>query len=109
VRLAETRAGADAELVTRYEASTRELTVRSAGDGAESGLRLRFAELDPAAQAAVLRLDPIDDRMEYAELLALVETSKQAELGSLFRTGPFARFGRRVSEEGGGDVPADWA
>ena len=85
VRLAETRADVDPDVARRYEASTRGLIVRSAGDGGGERLRLRFAELDPAAQAAVLRLDPIDDRVEYAELLELVETSKQAELGSLFR------------------------
>ena len=29
--------------------------------------------------------------------------------GKLFSHPAFARFGRRVSEEGGGDVRADWA
>jgi hypothetical protein len=29
--------------------------------------------------------------------------------GKLFSHPAFARFGRRVSEQGGGDVPADWA
>jgi hypothetical protein len=45
---------------------------RAAGEGGER-LRLRFAELDPRVQAAVLRLDPIADRGEYAELVALLE------------------------------------
>jgi hypothetical protein len=72
VRLAETRADVDVDLVTGYEAGTRELTVRSAAGQGGERLRLRFAKLGPAAQARNLRLDPIDDRMEYAELLALV-------------------------------------
>jgi uncharacterized protein len=85
VRLAELRADADSTIRSRYRESTRELRVRSAGGRGEDRLRLRFGELDPATQAAVLRLDPIADRAEYAELLSLVEASGRAELGSLFR------------------------
>ena len=39
---------------------------------ADHPLRLRFADLDPAAQAAVLGLDPIPDRDEYAALADLL-------------------------------------
>ena len=39
---------------------------------ASERLRLRLAELTPAAQAALLRLDPIADRDEHAELVALL-------------------------------------
>ena len=43
-------------------------------DGGVERLRLRFADLDPRVQAAVLRLDPIADRGEYSELVSLLET-----------------------------------
>ena len=45
-------------------------------------------------------------------LLGQAVTLAQGEAlvaGKLFSHPAFARFGRRVSEEGGGDVPADWA
>ena len=56
----------------RYTEATRSLSVRRAGDG----LALRLAELDPATQAAALRLDPIADREEYAELAALTDSGE---------------------------------
>ena len=34
---------------------------------------MRFRELSPAHQAALLRLDPLADREEYAQLTALLE------------------------------------
>jgi hypothetical protein len=40
----------------------------------ERRLRLHAAEIDPATQAALLRLDPIGDREEYAALAALLAT-----------------------------------
>jgi uncharacterized protein len=39
-------------------------------------LRLRFADLDPAVQAAALGLDPIRDRDEYAVLIDLLRSRK---------------------------------
>jgi uncharacterized protein len=68
VRLAELRTGVDAELGARYREAVTGLAVYSAG----RRLRLRLAELSPAAQAALLRLDPIADREEHAELVALL-------------------------------------
>jgi uncharacterized protein len=69
VRLAELRPGTDESRAARYSDATRSLAVRRAGDG----LALLLAELEPAVQAAALRLDPVDDRDEYAELAALTE------------------------------------
>jgi hypothetical protein len=45
------------------------IAVRSSGEGPDR-LRLRFGELDQAEQGALLGLDPIADREEYAELAA---------------------------------------
>jgi hypothetical protein len=66
VRLGHVRDGADADLAARYERAVGGVAVRSA-DSPER-LRLAFPELGPAAQAALLRLDPIADRDEYAVL-----------------------------------------
>jgi uncharacterized protein len=63
VRLGQMREVVDGALKSRYEEAARGVVVRSG-----EGLRLAFPELDPAAQAALLRLDPIADREEYAAL-----------------------------------------
>ncbi len=73
VRLGDVRAGADPDLAGRYRAAAREVAVYSAAAAGERRLRLHAADLDPATQAAALRLDPIADREEYvalAEVLA---------------------------------------
>jgi DNA helicase HerA-like ATPase len=69
VRLGEPRHAAGAE---RYGETAQTVAVRS-GTSGESRIGVRFRELSPAAQAAVLRLDPVADRAEYAELVGLVE------------------------------------
>jgi uncharacterized protein len=66
VRLGRVRDGADAALAERYARPAGGVAVRSAES--EERLRLAFPELGPAAQAALLRLDPIADRDEYAVL-----------------------------------------
>jgi len=68
--------GADPELAARYGHVPAEVAVWSDTDGAAHRLRLRFAELDPSVQAAVLGLDPIADREEYAELVDLVKAQR---------------------------------
>ena len=50
--------------------------------GAER-LRLRFGELGPATQAALLQLDPVADREEYAELRALLAEARPESLSEL--------------------------
>jgi DNA helicase HerA-like ATPase len=72
VRLGRVRDGADGGLAARYRDAAGGIAVRTAGDG-DDPLRLAYPELDPAAQAAVLRLDPIADREEYAALLSALE------------------------------------
>ena len=69
VRLGELRAGADQVDAARFALLRDEVVVRRAG----AGLALRIRELDARLQAAVLRLDPVRDREEYGELVALVE------------------------------------
>ena len=69
VRLGELRDGADPKQADRYREAAAGISVHSAHGGDER-LRLRIGELDTATQAALLRLDPIADREEYAELAA---------------------------------------
>jgi uncharacterized protein len=70
VNLAEVRAGVEPTDAARYADAARSVAVRGAGDGGRLGLRAR--DLDADQQAALLRLDPIADREEYAELARLV-------------------------------------
>ena len=84
VRLGETREGADAAAVERFASVADAVVVRSGASGPDR-IRLRFRELSPAHQAALLRLDPLADREEYAELTALVEDESIRSLGDLAR------------------------
>jgi len=72
VRLGEARPGADPGARERFEGVAGSVAVRS-GVGGENPIRVRFRELSPEQQAAVLRLDPLADREEYAELTGLIE------------------------------------
>ncbi len=75
VRLTEVRDGVDEETAARY---------RRAAAGVEvPELRLRLADLEPAAQMALLRLDPIDDREEHAELASLLAAERPQTLEAL--------------------------
>jgi hypothetical protein len=76
---------ADPGLASRYSHVAEEVAVWSDRDSAQHRLRLRFAELDPSTQAAVLGLDPIADREEYAELVDLVQAQRD---GTSWLTGP---------------------
>ena len=91
-RLGELRRDADNEQGTRYSEVTRSLTVRRAGDG----LALLLAELDPATQAATLRLDPVADREEYAELVALTDGGEPLSLERLEQLERKGEAGRRL-------------
>jgi DNA helicase HerA-like ATPase len=83
VRLGRARAGADPALVDRYRDATPGITVLSADAPGERRLRLHAAEIDPATQAAILRLDPIADREEYAELAGLIAGNDVSALEAL--------------------------
>jgi uncharacterized protein len=84
VRLADTRADADAVALERFAPLADSIAVRSGVDG-PGAIRVRFRELGPALQAAVLRLDPLADREEYAELTALVEDEHIRSLSDMAR------------------------
>ena len=79
VGLPRIRDGADPQLKARYAQVPGGVAVWGNDAAAQHPLRLRFADLDAAAQAAVLGLDPIQDRDEYAvlaDLLRLQEDGK---------------------------------
>jgi DNA helicase HerA-like ATPase len=94
VRLGETREGADPALAERHAAVAGGVVPRRA-EG-ESRLALALPDLDAATQAAMLRLDPIADREEYAALTDVVERFKPGALSEL----PDDRLGQRVRNLG---------
>ena len=85
VRLGEPSPGADDESVQRYRAAAGSVAVRSGTSGADR-IRVRLRDLSPEHQASLLRLDPVADRSEYADLLALVEDENVASLEDLARS-----------------------
>jgi uncharacterized protein len=82
VRVGEVRDGVGAEVADRYSAVAGGVAVRSGTTG-PARLRVRFRDLSPAHQAAVLRLDPLTDPQEYAQLTALVEDESIRSLEDL--------------------------
>ena len=72
VGLSRLRAGADPTLSARYAPAASEVAVWGDPATADHALRLRFRDLDNTSQAAVLDLDPVQDREEYAALLYLL-------------------------------------
>jgi hypothetical protein len=81
VRLAELRAEGE-PVAARYAEAAAGVAIRSAADRGEP-LGLRARDLDADQQAAVLRLDPIADREEYAELARIVAEHPTGSLGEL--------------------------
>jgi hypothetical protein len=73
VRLGEARAGASDELRSRHDRVKAAVAVRRHGSEGPDALRLRIGDLDPAARAGVLALDPVGDREEYALLDSVFE------------------------------------
>ena len=86
VRLGQVRASADTALAERYRAAAQRVAVYSAHAEAELRLRLHAAEIDPATQAALLRLDPVGDREEYAALAALLAAHTPPTFEALTRS-----------------------
>jgi DNA helicase HerA-like ATPase len=84
VRLGDVRAGADGADASRYGEVAGSVAVRS-GVGGDSSIRVRFRELSPEQQAALLRLDPLADREEYAELMAVLENEELKSFEDLAR------------------------
>ena len=65
-----------------YRDAAASVQVRSGSSGPDA-IRVRFRELSPAHQAGLLRLDPLADRAEYGELLALLEDESIRSLEDL--------------------------
>ncbi len=109
VRLSEVRSGADPALADRYQRAAHGVAVHSAGAPGGRRLRLHAAEVDPAMQAALLHLDPIEDREEYATLARLLAGNPLA-LGTLAESESpeERRLGLRLSNLGA-DRYAVWA
>jgi DNA helicase HerA-like ATPase len=74
VRITETLESVEPELAERYRAATAGLAIHRAGATDGDRLRLRLAELERRAQAALLGLDPVADREEHALLDELIDT-----------------------------------
>jgi len=85
VGLPHLREGASPELADRYSHVPAEVAVWRNDPEAMHPLRMQFADLESAAQAAALGLDPIRDRDEYAVLTDLLRAQKD---GTPLVTGP---------------------
>ena len=83
VRLHQLRSAADPDLASRYERSAGAIAVYSAHASGERRLRLHAAVVDPATQAASLRLDPVADRDEYAALAAFLASEGTPTMAAL--------------------------
>ncbi len=66
----------------RYRDAAASVQVRGGSSGPDP-IRIRFRDLSPRHQAGLLRLDPLGDRAEYGELLALVEDDAIRSLDDL--------------------------
>jgi hypothetical protein len=86
VKLGKPRTGADPDVAERYRAAVFPVGIRT-GTSDEARISVRFRDLSTIAQAAVLRLDPVADREEYAELSALVEDEGVRSVADLARSG----------------------
>jgi DNA helicase HerA-like ATPase len=85
VRLAQLRDGADEAARERFAPVAESIAVRTGSAAETGGIRVRFRELSPEQQAALLRLDPLADREEYAELTALLENESIRSLADFER------------------------
>jgi DNA helicase HerA-like ATPase len=81
VRLGELRDDVPEDVRSRYAEAATGVTVRRSGSEGSDRLHVRFRDFDANEQAAVLRLDPIADRDEYAALTDAIENAEQL-LGS---------------------------
>jgi DNA helicase HerA-like ATPase len=102
VRLGTVREDADPALAERYRAVAGGVEVHSAAAGADQRLRLALRELGTDAQAALLRLDPVEDRDEYAELAALLADERVPTLDDLMasESAEARRLATRISNLG---------
>jgi hypothetical protein len=93
VGLPRLRDAADPTLAAQYRPAAEQVEIWTNDSGATHPLRLRFPDLDSSLQAAVLGLDPIADRDEYAVLGDLLRMRKK---GSPLVSGPDDLLGSEV-------------
>jgi DNA helicase HerA-like ATPase len=82
VRLGEARDDVDPRAAERFASVAGSVVVRG-GASAPGRISVRFRDLSPAQHAALLRLDPLANREEYAELAALIEDESIRSLADL--------------------------
>ena len=70
------REDAEPAAARRYRPVLDQVAVWSGDPGADHPLRLRFTELGPAVQGAILELDPVADREEFAALTDLLRAAR---------------------------------
>jgi DNA helicase HerA-like ATPase len=112
VNLGRVRPGADPGAAAAYAHVPDQVAVWGDGPRATHPLRLRFGELDPAAQGGVLGLDPLRDRDEYAVLLDLVRSGERghAAIDHLEQLGQADVPGARALGLRAGNLgAADWS
>jgi uncharacterized protein len=78
-RLRELASGVDPELAERWGAIAPRIAVRGAGREGDERLRLRFFDLDPALQQAVVGLNPLRDRDEFDAMRRVIEAERAGE------------------------------
>ncbi len=83
VRLGSIRDGADPAAAERYRQAASTVAVHAAGAEGERRLRLRLAEVEPAARTALLRLDPIADREEHSALMELLADGRPMTVAAM--------------------------
>ena len=79
VRLAEVRDATGSDAATAYASAAADVSVWQNSPDADRPLRLQFADIDPAAQAALLGLDPVRDREEYAALSGILAGARKGQ------------------------------
>ena len=108
VRLHELRDDAGHDVGARYGPAASSIDVRRAGADLERRLHVRFRDFDAMERAAVLRLDPINDREEYGALLDAVERADDQGVATVAATieallkadGPFRSLALRARNLG---------
>jgi uncharacterized protein len=82
-RFREVRDDADPDAAARWRELAGAIAILSAQGEGDDRLKLRLGELPAAHQGAVLQLDPVADREEYAELQALIATERPGSVEEL--------------------------
>jgi DNA helicase HerA-like ATPase len=86
VRMTDLRKGIETSLAARYARAAQRVSVRRGTDDDER-LAVRFVDLDAALQTATLRLDPIADREEYADLISMLRQRRVDQMRDIGNAG----------------------